>query len=84
MASNVSKAGITTDESTGERYIPSSVRADGSKRKEIRVRPGYKPPEDVELYKNRAAAAWKNRAARGGVPGAENPEQRRRQEFTAT
>jgi hypothetical protein len=32
-----------------------------SKRKEIRVRPGYKPPEDVELYKNRAAAAWKNR-----------------------
>jgi partner of Y14 and mago protein len=34
-----------------ERYIPSSVRADGSKRKEIRVRPGYKPPEDVELYR---------------------------------
>ncbi|KAJ5661848.1 uncharacterized protein N7477_009464 [Penicillium maclennaniae] len=73
MASNVSKAGITTDESTGERYIPSSIRADGSKRKEIRVRPGYKPPEDVELYKNRAAAAWKNRTARGGVPGAEAP-----------
>jgi partner of Y14 and mago protein len=73
MASNVSKAGITTDENTGERYIPSSIRADGSKRKEIRVRPGYKPPEDVELYKNRAAAAWKNRAARGGVPGAEAP-----------
>jgi partner of Y14 and mago protein len=73
MASSVSKAGITTDASTGERYIPSSVRADGSKRKEIRVRPGYKPPEDVELYKNRAAAAWKNRGARGGVPGAEAP-----------
>lgn len=73
MASPVSKAGITTDASTGERYIPSSVRADGSKRKEIRVRPGYKPPEDVELYKNRAAAAWKNRGARGGVPGAEAP-----------
>lgn len=70
MASNISKAGITTDASTGERYIPSSVRADGSKRKEIRVRPGYKPPEDVELYKNRAAAAWITRG-RGGVPGAE-------------
>lgn len=70
MASNLSKAGITTDASTGERYIPSSVRADGSKRREIRVRPGYKPPEDVELYKNRAAAAWKNRG-RGEVPGAE-------------
>lgn len=70
MASNVSKAGITTDANTGERYIPSSVRADGSKRREIRVRPGYKPPEDVELYRNRAAAAWKTRG-KGGVPGAE-------------
>ncbi|KAJ5155172.1 hypothetical protein N7492_007975 [Penicillium capsulatum] len=69
MASN---AGITTDASTGERYIPSSVRADGSKRREIKVRPGYKPPEDVELYRNRAAAAWKTRG-KGGVPGAEAP-----------
>ncbi|CAG8252036.1 unnamed protein product [Penicillium salamii] len=68
--SDVAKSGITTDAKTGERYIPASTRADGSKRKEIRVRPGYKPPEDVELYKNRAAAAWKTRA-RGGVPGAE-------------
>lgn len=67
MASN---AGITTDTSTGERFIPSSLRADGSKRREIKVRPGYKPPEDVELYKNRAAAAWKTRG-KGGVPGAE-------------
>ena len=70
MSSNVSSAGITTDATTGERYIPSSVRADGSKRREIRVRPGYKPPEDVELYRNRAAAAWKNRG-KGGVPGAD-------------
>ncbi|KAJ5772982.1 Exon junction complex Pym [Penicillium paradoxum] len=68
--SNVARSGITTDAQTGERYIPSSIRADGSRRKEIRVRPGYKPPEDVELYKNRAAAAWKTRA-KGGVPGAE-------------
>lgn len=68
--SNATKSGIITNTKTGERYIPSSVRADGSKRKEIKVRPGYKPPEDVELYKNRAAAAWKSRA-NGGVPGAE-------------
>lgn len=73
---SVSKSGITVDAVTGERYVPSSVRADGSRRREIRVRPGYKPPEDVELYKNRAAAAWKSRnqaaaAAAGGVPGAE-------------
>ncbi|KAL4784294.1 hypothetical protein BJX76DRAFT_221880 [Aspergillus varians] len=68
-SSGISQSGITTDEATGERYIPSSVRPDGSKRKEIKVRPGYRPPEDVELYKNRAAAAWKNRD-RSSVPGA--------------
>ncbi|KAF2268626.1 hypothetical protein CC78DRAFT_379295 [Lojkania enalia] len=66
----VSKAGITTSAS-GERHIPSSVRADGSIRKEIRVRPGYRPPEDVEIYKNRTAEAWKNKG-KGGIPGAES------------
>ena len=63
-----SKSGIITTE-TGERHIPSSIRADGSKRKEIKIRPGYKPPEDVEVYKNRTAEAWKTRGT-GGVPGA--------------
>ncbi|KAJ5129371.1 Exon junction complex Pym [Penicillium bovifimosum] len=70
MEPNVARSGITTDVQTGERYIPASVRPDGSRRKEIRVRPGYKPPEDVEVYKARAAAARKSRA-NGGVPGAE-------------
>ena len=56
--------------SNGDAVIPSSVRADGSVRKEIRVKPGYKPPEDVEVYKNRTAEAWKNRG-KGGVPGAQ-------------
>ena len=54
----------------GNSVIPSSVRADGSVRKEIRVKAGYKPPEDVEVYKNRTAEAWKNRG-KGGVPGAQ-------------
>lgn len=67
--SKTSKAGISTS-SSGDRVIASSVRADGSVRKEIRVRPGYRPPEDVEVYKNRTADAWKNRGS-GGVPGAE-------------
>ncbi|KAH7115176.1 hypothetical protein B0J11DRAFT_126228 [Dendryphion nanum] len=65
----VSKAGITTSAS-GERHIPASTRADGSVRKEIRVRPGYRPPEDVEVYKNRTAEAFKNRG-KGGIPGAD-------------
>ncbi|MCJ1338681.1 hypothetical protein MMC09_003970 [Bachmanniomyces sp. S44760] len=67
-----SKAGIITSE-TGERHIPSSVRPDGTKRKEIKIRPGYKPPEDVEVYKNRTADAWKTRGS-GGVPGATSIE----------
>lgn len=65
----VSRAGIATT-ATGERHIPSSVRADGTLRKEIRVRPGYRPPEDVELYKNRTAEGFRNRG-KAGVPGAE-------------
>lgn len=69
-ASEISKSGIATS-ATGERHIPASTRADGSVRKEIRVRPGYRPPEDVEVYKNRTAEAWKNRGS-GGVPGAES------------
>jgi partner of Y14 and mago protein len=67
----ISKAGITTS-ATGERHIPSSVRPDGTVRKEIRVRPGYRPPEDVELYKNRTAEGFRNRGKAAGVPGAES------------
>ncbi|KAL5346819.1 hypothetical protein ACLOAV_007962 [Pseudogymnoascus australis] len=63
-----SKAGIIEDES-GDRHIPSSTRADGSKRKEIKIRPGYKPPEDVEVYKNQTAAGFRSRG-QGAVPGA--------------
>jgi partner of Y14 and mago protein len=69
VETSVSRAGITTSAS-GERHIPSSVRPDGTLRKEIRVRPGYRPPEDVELYKNRTAEGFRNRG-KAGVPGAE-------------
>lgn len=64
-----SKAGII-ESNNGERHIPSSLRPDGTKRKEIKIRPGYKPPEDVEVYKNRTADAFRTRGS-GGVPGAE-------------
>jgi partner of Y14 and mago len=63
-----SKSGIVSSAS-GERHIPSSLRPDGSVRKEIKIKPGYRPPEDVEVYKNRSAESWKNRGS-GGVPGA--------------
>jgi partner of Y14 and mago protein len=64
-----SKAGIV-ETNSGERHIPSSLRPDGTKRKEIKIRPGYKPPEDVEVYKNRTAAAFTSRHP-AGIPGAE-------------
>ncbi|KAI4185273.1 MAG: hypothetical protein L6R41_004229 [Letrouitia leprolyta] len=62
------KSGIITS-TDGERHIPASVRPDGSTRKEIKIRPGYRPPEDVEVYKNQTAEAWKNRGVGARVPG---------------
>ncbi len=62
-------AGIVTDENSGQRHIPESMRPDGSTRKAIKIRPGYKPPEDVEVYKNRTAQNFRS-LGKGGVPGA--------------
>ncbi|KAL8860402.1 MAG: hypothetical protein Q9178_003061 [Gyalolechia marmorata] len=70
LSTSGTKSGIITSTS-GERHIPASVRPDGSTRKEIKIRPGYKPPEDVEVYKNRTAEAWKTKGVGAGVPGAE-------------
>ncbi|KAM0563982.1 hypothetical protein ACHAPJ_000190 [Fusarium lateritium] len=80
MPSQPSNAGIVTDENSGDREIPQSVRADGSTRRAIKIRPGYRPPEDVEVYKNRTAEAFRDRGKRIGIPGAaglkeENAEQ---------
>ena len=36
-----------------ERVIPASRRPDGSVRKEIKVRQGYTPPEDVKKYQSK-------------------------------
>lgn len=46
-----SAAGIVTAKD-GERVVAASRRADGSVRKEIKIRPGYVPPEDVARYAN--------------------------------
>ncbi|KAK1834871.1 hypothetical protein QBC39DRAFT_12055 [Podospora conica] len=70
MPSQPSNAGIITDEKSGERKIPESLRADGTTRKAIKIKPGYRPPEDVEVYKNRTAENFRTRG-KGPVPGAE-------------
>lgn len=61
-----------TETTDGNRVIPSSLRADGTTRKEIKIRPGYRPPEDVAVYKNRNAQAFQARGKdwKDGVPGA--------------
>ncbi|KAI1390180.1 uncharacterized protein F4822DRAFT_401113 [Hypoxylon trugodes] len=79
MPSEPSTSGIVTDENSGERQIPESVRADGTTRKAIKIRPGYRPPEDVELYKNRTAESFRNRG-KGGVIGAEGLKEQKPQE----
>lgn len=66
--SKPASSGIRTT-ADGQSIIPSSRRADGSTRKEIKVRPGYKPPEDVETYKSRSAENWRNKSS--VVPGTE-------------
>ncbi|KAH6689107.1 hypothetical protein F5X68DRAFT_204974 [Plectosphaerella plurivora] len=61
-----SNAGIITDKS-GDRFIPESQRADGTTRKAIKIRPGFRPDEDIELYRSRGTEA-KNRPR--VIPGA--------------
>jgi partner of Y14 and mago len=50
-SSNPTLSGIVTT-NNNERVIPATKRADGSIRKERRVRQGYVPQEDVARYKN--------------------------------
>lgn len=66
--SKPASSGIRT-KADGQSFIPSSRRADGTTRKEIKVRPGYKPPEDVETYKSRTVEGWRHGSST--VPGTE-------------
>ncbi|RMZ83275.1 hypothetical protein DV738_g1395, partial [Chaetothyriales sp. CBS 135597] len=70
MAASKSKsnAGIHTA-ADGSSFIPASRRADGSIRKEIKVRPGFKPTEDIATYKTPTAATRSQLSTT--VPGAE-------------
>jgi len=71
MLPQPTNAGIVVDDTSGERHIPESTRPDGTTRRAIKIRPGYRPPEDVEVYRNRTAEAFRERGKRiGVVPGA--------------
>ncbi|RMD43969.1 hypothetical protein DV735_g1080, partial [Chaetothyriales sp. CBS 134920] len=63
-----SNAGIHTA-ADGSSFIPASRRADGSIRKEIKVRPGFKPTEDIATYRTPTATTRSQLSTT--VPGAE-------------
>ncbi|WVN85814.1 uncharacterized protein L203_100965 [Cryptococcus depauperatus CBS 7841] len=68
-------SGIVVDPATRERIVPESKRADGSVRKQIRVRPGFTPSEDVGLFRSarRAARDPSYAAANPGIVPAQSP-----------
>ncbi|KAI8995034.1 hypothetical protein BDB01DRAFT_847013 [Pilobolus umbonatus] len=60
-----------------QRWIPGSYRADGTYRKERKVRPGFVPLEDVQRYSNaRMETARGNQTNTGGrvIPGSKRKE----------
>ncbi|VDC06907.1 unnamed protein product [Peniophora sp. CBMAI 1063] len=72
---NKTAAGIAVDPRTLDRVIPESKRADGSVRKERRIRPGFTPQEDVQRFRGTKQAASDARSGlvanqRATVPGA--------------
>lgn len=46
-----SAAGISVDPRTLERVIPESKRSDGTVRKQLKIRPGFTPQEDVSRFR---------------------------------
>lgn len=44
-------SGIAVDPRTLERVVPESRRPDGSVRKQLKIRPGYTPQEDVSRFR---------------------------------
>lgn len=46
-----SAAGIAVDPRTLERVIPESKRSDGTVRKQLKIRPGFTPQEDVSRFR---------------------------------
>ena len=42
----------------GERVIAATRRPDGTLRKERKIRPGYVPQEEQQVYLSRGAVVW--------------------------
>ncbi|GFZ49336.1 hypothetical protein JCM24511_07456 [Saitozyma sp. JCM 24511] len=64
-------AGIVVDPRTLERVVPSSKRSDGTVRKELKIRPGFTPQEDVGRFRTTRQQA--SDMAKGVIPGSGRP-----------
>ncbi|KZT72580.1 hypothetical protein DAEQUDRAFT_722746 [Daedalea quercina L-15889] len=63
-------AGIAVDPRTLDRVIPESRRPDGSVRKQIKIRPGFTPQEDVRRFRGtRQQQAEANALPKGHIIG---------------
>ncbi|CAE7093105.1 unnamed protein product [Rhizoctonia solani] len=63
-------SGIALDPRTLERVVPSTRRADGSVRKELKIRPGFTPQEDVSRFRGtRQQAADRSALPKGHIVG---------------
>ncbi|KAG8744884.1 hypothetical protein FRC10_009254 [Ceratobasidium sp. 414] len=63
-------SGITVDPKTLERVVPSTRRADGSVRKELKIRPGFTPQEDVSRFRgSRQQTADRTALPKGHIMG---------------
>ncbi|PPR06568.1 hypothetical protein CVT24_001749 [Panaeolus cyanescens] len=65
-----SLAGIAVDPQTLERVVPESRRPDGSVRKQLKIRPGFTPQEDVKRFRGtRQAQMDANALPKGHIIG---------------
>jgi len=57
-----SVAGIALDPQTLDRVIPESKRPDGSVRKQMKIRPGFTPQEDINRFRGKKQAQMDSNA----------------------
>jgi len=71
-----SAAGISVDPKTLDRVVAPTKRADGSVRKELKIRPGFTPQEDVAAFRtSRQAEIDARKAGKRTIPGWAPPEE---------
>ncbi|KNZ61376.1 uncharacterized protein VP01_1409g2 [Puccinia sorghi] len=70
-----STSGIVLDPNTGDRKVAPSKRPDGTLRKEIKIRPGFTPQEDVSKFRSARQSEFESKKLpKGSVVGLIRPQ----------